>query len=113
MRRMMMDQRRIDFGSLVWQTPLPGVRYKAFQHGNRRIRLVEFSKGFVEPDWCRKGHMGYVLSGEMDVDFDGHVVRFSAGDGLVIPAGEENRHKARVLTDVVRLFLVEDAEPAG
>lgn len=109
---MTMDERRIDFGSLPWQTPLPGARYKASQHGNRRIRLVEFTKGFVEPDWCTKGHIGYVLSGEMDVDFDGQVVRFSAGDGLVIPGGEENRHKATVITDVVTLILVEDAEPA-
>ena len=89
-----MDERRIDFGSLSWQTPLPGARYKASQQGNRRIRLVEFEKGFVEPDWCMKGHVGYVLSGEMDVDFDGQVVRFSEGDGLMIPRGEENRHKA-------------------
>jgi quercetin dioxygenase-like cupin family protein len=110
---MMMDQRRVDFGSLAWQTPLPKARYKASQHGNRRIRLVEFAKGFVEPDWCIQGHMGYVLDGEMDVDFDGQVVRFSTGDGVAIPAGEKNRHKATVITDVVRLILVEDAEPSG
>lgn len=106
-----MDKRRIDFRSLAWQIPLPKARYKASHHGSRRIRLVEFEKGFVEPDWCKKGHIGYVLNGEMDVNFDGQVVRFSTGDGLAIPAGEENRHKATVITDVVRLILVEDAEP--
>lgn len=108
----MKDDGRIDFGSLEWHVPLPGARCKASQQGNRRIRLVEFTKGFVEPDWCRKGHMGYVLDGQMDVDFDGQVVRFSAGDGLAIPAGEGYRHKATVITDVVRLILVEDAEPS-
>ena len=56
--------------------------------------------------------MGYVLAGEMDVDFSGQVVRFSAGDGVLIPQGEKHRHKATVITDVVRLILVEDAEPA-
>ncbi len=108
----MMDERRIDFGALPWQTPVPGARFKASQHDQRRMRLVEFSRGFVEPDWCRKGHMGYVLSGEMDVDFDGQIVRFSAGDGVAIPAGDENRHKATVITDVVRLILIEDVEQA-
>jgi len=108
-----MDKRRIDFGELAWQAPLPKARYKVSQHGDRRIRLVEFERGFVEADWCTKGHLGYVLDGEMDVDFDGKVVRFSTGDGVAIPAGQESGHKATVITDVVRLILVEDAEPAG
>ncbi len=46
----------------------------------------------------------------MDVDFTGSCIRFSAGNGLFIPSGPKSRHKASVLTDVVRLILVEDAE---
>ena len=107
-----MEDRKVDFDTLPWQSSLKGARHKAFQQGNRKLRLLEFSKGFVEPDWCTKGHMGYVLAGEMDVDFDGQVVRFAAGDGVVVPPGEKNRHKVTVLTDVVRLILVEEAEPA-
>jgi len=106
-----MDERKIDFASLHWQTPLPGARYKTAQQGNRRLRMVEFTEGFVEPDWCVEGHIGYVLEGKMDVDFNGEIVRYSAGDGLMIPMGEENQHKATVITDVVKLVLVEDAEP--
>ena len=107
-----MADRRVDFASLDWLTPLPGARFKVFQRGDRKLRLVEFTRGFIEPDWCTKGHIGYVLQGEMDVDFAGDVVRFSAGDGLFIPEGQENRHKATVITDTVRLILVEDAEQA-
>jgi quercetin dioxygenase-like cupin family protein len=103
-----MKERKVDFDSLQWQTSLQGARYKAFQHGARTLRLVEFTKDFVEPEWCRKGHIGYVLAGEMDISFGGTAVRFAAGDGLFIAAGEENRHKATVITDVVRLILVED-----
>ena len=65
---------------------------------------------FVDPEWCRARHVGYVLSGEMDVDFDGEVVRYRAGDGILIPGGEAHRHKATVVSDGVTLFLVEDAE---
>jgi quercetin dioxygenase-like cupin family protein len=104
-----MEKCKVNFDVLPWQTPLEGARYKVFQQGNRRLRLVEFSRGFAEPDWCVKGHIGYVLEGEMDLDFDGQLVRFSRGDGLFIPAGAENRHVAKVLTDMVRLVLVEDA----
>ncbi len=105
-----MKEQKVDFESLEWQTPLPGARFKVFQQGDRRLRLVEFTKGFVEPDWCTKGHIGYVLEGEMDVDFDGSIIRYSAGNGLFIPCGLKSRHNASVRTDVVRLILVEDAE---
>jgi quercetin dioxygenase-like cupin family protein len=99
---------KVNFDALQWQSPLPGARCKVFQQGNRRLRLVEFSYGFVEPDWCIHGHIGYVLDGELDVDFDGTLIRFSAGDGVFIPAGAKHKHKAKVLTDVVRLVLVEE-----
>ena len=105
-----MTEYRVDFESLEWQTSLPGARFKAFQQGNRTLRLLEFTQGFAEPDWCTKGHIGYVLEGQLDVDFDGRIVRYSAGNGLIIPAGAESRHRASVLTQVVRLLLVEDAE---
>ena len=45
----------------------------------------------------------------MEVNFDGKVIVFGPGDGIFIPAGEEHKHKARVLKDVVRGILVEDS----
>ena len=36
------------------------------------------------------------------------VIMFGPGDGLFIPAGEKHKHKGRVLTDVVKIILVED-----
>ena len=104
-----MERYKVHFDSLPWQSTLKGARYKAFQQGNRKLRLLEFSRGFVEPDWCTKGHIGYILDGELDIDFDGTLVRFSAGDGVFVPPGAENKHMAIVISDVVRLVLVEDA----
>jgi quercetin dioxygenase-like cupin family protein len=103
-----MEDSKIDFESLPWQSPAPGVRFKAHEQGGRRVRLAEFAREFVEPDWCTKGHIGYILDGQVEIDFDGRVVAFSAGDGLFIPPGQDCRHKAHVLTDVVRLIMVED-----
>ena len=69
---------------------------------------MEFTREFVELDWCRKAHIGYVLEGELEIDFSGNVVVCSAGEGLFIPPGDANKHKARTLSDVVRLVLVEE-----
>jgi hypothetical protein len=103
-----MGRYKVDFGSIPWEQPAAGVRFKACEQDGRRLRLAEFTKDFVEPDWCTKGHIGYVLEGAMEVDFHGKVVIFRAGDGLFIPPGSAHGHKARVLTDFVRVVLVED-----
>ncbi len=99
---------KVDFDSLPWESPIDGVRFKAFEEAGRRIRLVEFEKGFVEPDWCLKGHIGYVLEGQIDVDFDGEIVHYSKGDGVFILKGGEHKHKATVVSEVTRLILVDE-----
>lgn len=85
---------RIDFEPLPWKESAEGARSKAMVIGNQQIRLVEFSYGFVEPDWCLKGHAGYVLNGEFSIDYSGSVERYKAGDFLFIPKGEKDKHKA-------------------
>ena len=84
---------------------------KVFRAGSQQVRLVEFSHGFVESQWCDKGHTGFVLSGELEIDFSGRVVRFPEGSALLIPAGAPHAHKARAVTPLVRVFLVEDVVP--
>jgi quercetin dioxygenase-like cupin family protein len=103
-----MERYKIDFGSMSWTSPTEGVRFKVFKQDGRQIRLVEFRRGFTEPDWCRKGHIGYILEGECEIDFAGRCVRYKAGDGIFILAGEADRHMARVIGEVVRVVLVED-----
>ncbi|MGD0615370.1 MAG: cupin domain-containing protein [Verrucomicrobiota bacterium] len=106
-----MEDHRVLFDQLEWQSPQPGARFKVFRDGSRQVRLVEFSHEFVELQWCAKGHVGYVLSGELDIDFSGHVVRFPEGSALLIPTGTPHAHKARTVTPLVRLFLVEEVSP--
>ena len=101
------DRCRIGLDTLPWESPAAGVRFKRYAHNGQSLRLAEFTKEFVEPDWCRKGHIGYVLEGVLAVDFHGKDVVFVAGDGLFIPPGREHRHKARVITESVLLVLVD------
>ena len=105
-----MEQYKIDFRKMAWESPIVGVRFKAYEQDGRKLRLVEFTKEFVESDWCTKGHIGYILEGRMEIDFDGKVVVFGPGDGVFIPAGEEHKHKGRVLTEKVKAILVEEGE---
>jgi mannose-6-phosphate isomerase-like protein (cupin superfamily) len=101
-----MNPYRVDFESLEWRSPDEGVRSKVCKQDGRQIRLIEFTSEFVEAVWCTRGHIGYVLEGRLEIDFDGEMIEFGPGDGIFIPAG--HKHKARVFGDVVRLVMVED-----
>ena len=97
----------ISFAQIAWQSPAPGVRTKTAIRGDTKLRMVEFSADFVEPEWCTRGHAGLVLQGEMELDLDGAIIRFRAGDALAIPSGEAHRHRHHATIATTLLFLVE------
>ncbi len=103
-----MEQYKIDFASIPWETPADGVRFKAYRQNGKQVRLVEFTDMFVETDWCTKGHIVYILEGKLEVNFDGNIAVFNAGDGLFIQAGEKNKHIGKALTKIVKMIFVED-----
>ena len=100
------EQYRVPFDALEWQNGISGARFKVFQSGTKQLRLLELTREFIEPEWCEKGHAGFVVQGELEIDFQGKAVRYPQGSGIFIPAG--TAHKARSITPAVLLFLVED-----
>jgi hypothetical protein len=101
--------KRIAFAELAWEVTAAGVRFKVHEDGERRLRLLEFTRDLDHPHWCQTGHVGFVLDGAMEVAFaDGSVIQFRAGDGVSIPGGPAEKHRPRALTDLVRLIFVED-----
>ncbi|MBI5378995.1 MAG: cupin domain-containing protein [Nitrospirae bacterium] len=104
-----MNSYLIEFEALPWENPALGVRTKTCVQGDRKLRLVEFAKEFVEQEWCTNDHMGFVLEGEMEVNFNGVVKRYKAGDGMFIPKGEQNKHRHHATGKTTKLFLVEEA----
>lgn len=102
-----MSNHKAEFAAQNWEMPSPGMRMKVCRQADMQTRLVEFTKDFVEPDWCLRGHVGYVLDSRIEIDFHGEVEAFGPGDGIIIPSGEEHKHKARALTKTVTLVLME------
>lgn len=43
------------FGTAFWQT---------IQYPGLRLRIVEYSKGYLADYWCKKGHIVHCLEGE-------------------------------------------------
>jgi glyoxylate utilization-related uncharacterized protein len=97
---------KIDFAALEWETAAIGLRSKSFKKDGKRAHLLEHSQKAQEEDWCQKSHVGYVVEGELKIDFSGKTETFRTGDGIFISAGE--KHKASSVTEKTLLFLVED-----
>ena len=96
----------IDFKMIDWESTKPGIRQKSFLEDGQKIRLVEFSDGFSEAEWCTKGHIGYVLEGRIFIYFHGARIEFKACDGLFIPEGESNRHKGVIIKGEKALIIL-------
>jgi quercetin dioxygenase-like cupin family protein len=103
-----MSEFKIDFDSLDWQSPRPGMRFKLYREGSRQLRLVEFLNGDVEPYWCEESHIGIVLKGALQIEFPGKVVSFKEGDGVFISAGPSNAHRGTSITPGTCVLFVED-----
>lgn len=103
-----MKEFKVDFSSMAWQSLRLGARYKLFQNGAQQLRLVEFTTDEVDPNWCSQGHIGFVLSGSLAIEFGAKVVSYVEGDGIFIPSGSSSAHKARWINPGTRLVMVEE-----
>ena len=54
--------------------------WRTLQVGNLRVRMVDYSAGYVADHWCERGHVVLVLEGELLTELrDGR--RFVSGPG--------------------------------
>ncbi len=81
-----MQIRDVPFGVTDWSsvpaTDHPGetgvARWRTLEAGNIRVRMVEYSAGYLADHWCSRGHVLLVLEGELTTELqDGstHVLR--------------------------------------
>jgi ethanolamine utilization protein EutQ (cupin superfamily) len=99
----------VDFDSLPWQSPMPGVREKRCSVDGRALRLVEYSQSMA-PHWCVKGHIGHIVDGVLELEFVERVITASTGDRLFIPGGSQHAHRAVPKTAKVTALFVEDVQ---
>jgi hypothetical protein len=71
-----------------------------------RVRVVEYPAGYAAQDWCKKGHVLFVLEGELHTELkDGR--RFVLGPGMSYQVGDDQlAHKSETTTGV-KLFIVD------
>jgi hypothetical protein len=74
--------------------------------GNVRVRMVEYSKGYLADHWCTKGHVILLLEGDLTTELkDGRVFSMKPGMSYHVADGE-SPHRSR--TDMgAKLFIVD------
>ena len=84
-------------GTSFWQTiQFPGLR----------IRLVEYSEGYLADHWCQKGHIVHCLEGEFDSELiSGERISLKKGETYVV-SDELSSHRS-VTESGVKLLIVD------
>ena len=67
--------------------------------------MLEIDREFVHDEWCMKGHIGYVLEGELQLEYADRTVQYSPGDAFFLEAGEGMKRKPKALSDRVLMFI--------
>jgi hypothetical protein len=86
-------------GTSFWQTlQLPGLR----------IRMVEYSPGYLADHWCRKGHIVHCLQGEF-VNEQQNGERNVLNKGMTyVVSDDASSHRSR--TELGALLLIVDGD---
>ncbi len=109
-----MDIKNLPFGTTDWSTVEPtehagetGSAYWRTRHfGPIRVRMVEYTPGYLADHWCNKGHILLCLDGELHTELpDGRRFTLTPGMSYQVADGAEPH---RSFTEVgARLFVVD------
>jgi quercetin dioxygenase-like cupin family protein len=109
-----MEMTNIPFGITEWsdveRTEHKGETGMAFwrtrNFGDIRVRIVEYSPGYLADHWCAKGHILFCLEGELDTELeDGRVVTLKPGMSYQV-ADNAEAHRSRT-KEGAKLFIVD------
>ena len=109
-----MQMSDIPFGVTDWSTidrtehkGERGMAYWRTRHfGNIRVRLVEYTPGYLADHWCVKGHILFCLEGELHTELaDGRVFILTPGVSYQVADGAEP-HRS-FTTGGASLFIVD------
>ena len=85
----------------------PGVAlWRTVEQGNIRVRMVEYTPGYLADHWCQKGHVLLVLEGELHTELaDGRTVVLKPGQSYQVADGDL-AHRSRTDSGA-KLFIVD------
>jgi quercetin dioxygenase-like cupin family protein len=104
----------IPFGTTDWSSVAPtehkgerGVAYwRTEQFGSIRVRMVEYTPGYLADHWCSKGHILLCLEGSLHTELaDGR--KFILTPGMTYQVADGAEPHRSFTEDGAKLFIVD------
>jgi quercetin dioxygenase-like cupin family protein len=104
----------VPFATIDWSTvPVTlhtgetgSAQWRTVETAGMRIRMVDYSPGYLADHWCSKGHVILVLEGLLTTELrDGRTFELKMGESYVVGDGQEP-HRSRTAVGA-RLFIVD------
>lgn len=84
-------------GKAIWRT---------LEIGNIRVRMVEYTPGYLADHWCSRGHVLLVMKGELHTELqDGRTFLLTPGMSYQVSDGTDP-HRSSTTTGA-KLFIVD------
>ena len=85
-------------GKAIWRT---------FEVGDLRVRMVEYTPGYLADHWCDRGHVLYVLEGELVSELkDGRTTTLKPGMSYQVSDFGDSPHRSSTKSGA-KLFIVD------
>jgi hypothetical protein len=86
-----------DTGLALWRT---------LNIGDLRIRMVEYTAGYLANHWCDRGHLLFVLEGELETELrDGRRFNLTAGMSYEVSDFGDAAHRSSTSTGAKLLIV--------
>lgn len=81
--------------------------WRTFSAGDLRVRMVEYTPGYLADHWCDRGHVLMVLEGELETELrDGRTFKLTAGMSYQVSDFGDAAHRSSTRAGC-RLFIVD------
>jgi len=93
------EEHKGETGTSFWQT---------LQYDGLRVRIVEYSAGYLADHWCRKGHIVQCLEGEVLNEQENGIKHLLKAGMTYIVSDDLSSHRS-VAKDKVKLLIIDGA----
>ena len=85
-------------GQALWRT---------LDIGDLRVRMVEYTPGYLADHWCDRGHVLYVVEGELDTELrDGRTFKLKPGMSYQVSDFGDAAHRSSTKSGA-KIFIVD------